>query len=568
DIDLDIKIRLIVYKQFEKHVLLHLDEMLFTANDILIKANVLPDIRSTQPRRATGKKPASEVVNATETGSTQARPTQGRQHPPNTRAQQNSNEKPISDKAMEVQFSTLQSLLSAAGNLQAQSVYIQSDPNQPALEHGALFDWLNNIQAQQLETSVDGVTPKPVTVRQQIFDLIDQAGTSDPNNRLQKVDDSVINIVDMIFEFILDQDIASPLAALIGRLQIPILKVAIHDQAFFDSHKHPARRLLNEMAQASLGWDESSDYENDPLYKKVLQIVHTILDTVNPDLELFTRLEKDFHNYLDNETRRSDRLAERTADAEEGKARIEASKKVILQIIRDRIHGKQLPEVVINLINDAWSKVLLQITTRHGRDSDQWREALATIDDLIWSVQMHTGTEARKRWTALIPSLLDRLNDGLKTIAHSPAETEATLNALWDIHSKMLQHKGEHNPVATVKVDLTIEQESLPVNPLIKRQVPPERIRELRQQVSSFKEGDWFEFTLANHKTISCRLIRKIRANHSFVFTNRYGAIAKAIPKDQLALYIHDKKARQLNSGPLIDRALQAIMTRLRNSLP
>lgn len=570
DIDLDIKVRIIFYKQFEKFVLLHLDEMLFDANEILINADVLPNIRAQARKTPDAAKPAGadkelEAIKAAEKEYNEA---QRRKGPPNTQPVGDTPNQPASDAAFNVQFNTLQSLLTAAENLQAKSVYIQEDPNKPALAQKALFDWLSNIQTEQLEKSSDGSAPKPITVREQVFDFIEQAGAHDPNNRLQKVDDNVINIVDMIFEFILDQDIPAPMAALIGRLQIPILKVAIRDQEFFDSTKHPARRLLNEIAQASLGWNESSHYDNDPLYKKVEDIVRTILKTEHPDVELFTALEKEFHDYIASELKRSERLAERTASAEEGKAQLEANKKLIGQLIRDRIHGKQLPQVVIDLVNTPWQKVMLQIISKQGRDSDAWRSALATIDDLIWSVQMHSEDEARKRWMTLIPTLLDRLSEGLKTIAHSPAETEASLDALWEIHSKMLKHKGEDNPVETVKVDLTHVQSNATISPLVKRQVPPDTIRQLRQQISQFQEGSWFEFILVGERKISCRLIKKIRANDSFVFANRYGAKAKAITKDQLALYIHDEKARQLDSGPLIDRAMQAVMLRLKNSLP
>ncbi|MCG8669714.1 MAG: DUF1631 domain-containing protein [Pseudomonadales bacterium] len=558
DIELDIKIRIILFKEFEKYVLRHLDEMLFDANEILIQANILPDIRAsiTRSQQKAKAQEAQDSDSNSESDITES-----------TESYSSANDTATTTAPL-VQFDTLQSLLSATQNLQAQSVYIQADPEKPGLDKDHLMDWLSDLQKQQLSQQLDEEIPTPVTVREEIFDILKKRGTDDPHNRLHKVDDNVINVVDMIFEFILDQDIPSPMAALIGRLQIPILKVAIRDQAFFDSHKHPARRLLNEIAHASLGWDAKTHYKKDPLYKMVEETVHTILKTEHPTIELFEGLEKNFNEYVEGEEKRSEKLAQRTAAAEEGKAKTEANKKLIAQLIRDRIHGKELPPVVIDFLNKPWQTYLLQVASKAGSDSDAWKAALKTADDLIWSVQMHTEPDARRRWMELIPTLLDSITGGLEKISHSPAETDKTISALWEIHSKMLKHKGNENPVETVKVDLTHVVSPAVISPLMKRKLPPEQVRELRQFVSALEEGGWFEFTQRDGNKISCKLIRKIRANDSFVFANRYGAKAKAVTKDQLALYIHDEKARLLDSGPLIDRAMQAVMIRLKNSLP
>lgn len=568
DIELDIKIRLIFYKEFERYVLRGLDEVLFDANQILINAGVLPDIRATLSRSSVNQ------VDDADPGNTQDKDKPEPGQPQEKASAADNQGSPASygsaDQASgePVRFETLQSLLAASANLQEESVYIQTDPGKPSLNQKALFDWLNSLQYQQEQQPLSDETPAPLTVRQEVFSKLKAGDVNDPGNRLQQVDDNVINVVDMIFEFILDQDIPSPMAALIGRLQIPILKVAIRDQAFFDSHQHPARRLLNEIAHAALGWDANSNYSNDPLYQKVEAIVKTILKNEQPSVELFTQLEKEFHGYVDGESRRSERLAQRTADAEEGRAKADAAKRQIDQLIHDRIQGKELPPEVLAFLEKPWQKFLLQTHLKFGTGSAHWREGLKTADDLIWSVQMHTDPKARQRWMKMIPQLLESIRGGLEQIAHSPADTEKTMTALWQIHSKMLSHKGDKNPVNTIKVDLTHRQNSAPISPLVKRKVAPDTIRELRSRVSGFQVGDWFEFRQLDGHIIRCRLIRKIRANDSFIFANRYGAKAKAVTKDQLALYIHEEKAIRLESGPLIDRAMQAVMLRLKNSLP
>ena len=48
-------------------------------------------------------------------------------------------------------------------------------------------------------------------------------------------------------------DLPEVVKTIIGRLQIPLLKIAILDDAFFSNTQHPARQLINRMAHATLG---------------------------------------------------------------------------------------------------------------------------------------------------------------------------------------------------------------------------------------------------------------------------------------------------------------------------
>src|SRR5690606_30221988 len=89
----------------------------------------------------------------------------------------------------------------------------------------------------------------------------------------------------------------------------------------------------------------------------------------------------------------------------------------------ERLLGKTLPEVVVRLLQEAWSKVLLLTCLKHGTQSEQWDAALATMDDLIWSVAPHDDPESRERLLKLVPSLLKALREGLVSAAFDPFST-------------------------------------------------------------------------------------------------------------------------------------------------
>src|SRR5690625_7872639 len=91
--------------------------------------------------------------------------------------------------------------------------------------------------------------------------------------------DYALRLVSLLFQFILeDRNLPAPIKCLLVRLQIPVLRLALQDKAVFNRSGHPARRLLNEVANASLGWVPEGAPEQDPFYQRIEGLVNRILD--------------------------------------------------------------------------------------------------------------------------------------------------------------------------------------------------------------------------------------------------------------------------------------------------
>jgi len=529
---LELQSRLIFFKQFDRLVLRRYEKVLLDTNQILIAAGILPNLRSIIRRTP---------VHSTQTNNNEKR--QQEQHAnfiadsTNTHASSATCSTAASDNA----FLVLQNLLAARNNLQTPSVYINNPGN--------------------------------------AAELLDQQQRAP--GKLDKVDINIIHIVDMIFEYILTQDLPAPMSLLIGRLQIPVLKIAIKDKARFNTNRHPARRLVNLIGHSCLGWDHHTEPESDPLYIQVETVVRHILDNysgnISNDMELFAEAESTLLSHIKKTEQRAMMMERRLIAAEEGKAKTEQARLLIRQLIRDRIQGKKLPPVVIEFIKIHWQRLLLQILLKEGKSSDSWSNALTMADNLMWSVLPLKNERARERWLKIVPILLKAMKEGLDDIACNPSETDRMMSELWAIHSKMLAWQGEDSPCRTVKVDLT-DQEPSPT--AIRSQQAQSRIAQrkaaidqatsnsLMQQIAHFKTGSWFEFTGNSEKALRCKLSTKIRATDSYVFVNRMGIKTKQLTQDELVIALHDKHIRALHSGPVIDRALESITTRLKASLP
>jgi hypothetical protein len=244
----------------------------------------------------------------------------------------------------------------------------------------------------------------------------------------------------MLFEFILDdRSLPDSLKALIARLQIPMLKVAVVDKTFFSRGSHPARRLLNEIASAALGWSAHDDAQRDSLYQKIEQIVQRLLNDFVDDSSIFSELLADFLAFTGDERRRSELLEQRTRDAEEGSAKAELARREVEHALNERLLGKVLPEVVVRLLREAWSKVMMLTCLKHGNESEEWQAVLTTMDDLIWSVEPHEEPEARLRLLEMVPGMLKALREGMSSAAFDPFATGEFFSQLEALHVQAFQ---------------------------------------------------------------------------------------------------------------------------------
>ncbi|MGK8707918.1 DUF1631 domain-containing protein [Metapseudomonas otitidis] len=572
----EIKVKLIIFKLFDKYVLTELDQLYAEANQLLITAGVLPELKSAPPaRRPQGRTPgtARSAAAGGDAASVVA--------------------DMASEEVQEV-FGALQALLSEVrgSGLPRREVPADAVP----ITSNDLMRLLSHLQQHLSAQKVDDID-----VRFQLDSLLTRASAKSGRSRVVgQVDDDVINLVSMLFEFILDdRSLPDSLKALIGRLQIPMLKVAVLDKTFFSRGSHPARRLLNEIASAAMGWSEQDDLQRDVLYQRIEQVVLRLLNDFVDDPGIFSDLLSDFLAYTGDERRRSELLEQRTRDAEEGRAKAELARQQVEQALNERLLGRTLPEVVVRLLQEAWSKVMLLTCLKHGAESEEWRATLATMDDLIWSVEPHEAPEARMRLLELVPGLLKSLREGLTSAAFDPFSTSEFFSQLESLHVQAFQRfkRPEPEPVvadvaepdapiaadAALVVDLPeleleaaaeapamveVVEEIILLAPGESRAPEPEASLpegdEALDQVDNLRVGSWVEFQEDEDHKVRCKLAAIIKPTGKYIFVNRTGM--KVLEKTRMGLAVEFRRGaiRLLDDALLFDRALESVIGNLR----
>lgn len=420
---LDIKAVLIIYKLFERFVLNHLDVVYAELNAFLAENGVLPDIKAHRIQRpsasAARARPKADSADGLDDGLG------------NTVEQ---------DEGIREVFGLLRQLLtSQRGGQGAQPgmtipAMYGSIPLAPVAATNEVLQALSQIQFQSVQqvSAIEGSLP--------VIDLRTALATQLPvvsggARNVAQMDQDVIDIVAMLFEFILDdRNLPDDIKALLSRLQIPMLKVGLLDKAFFSKRQHPARKLLNDLAQAAIGWDPVRRGGKDGLHAKIESIVGRVLSDFQNDLGIFSVLLTEFEQYADSESRRVSLIEKRTREAEEGRAKADNARAEVNSVIHPLIADKRAPDLVRAMLANAWSNVLFLMALRDGPESAVWHKAVQTARDLIWSVEAKRGEDERKALRARMPSLVEELKQGLSSIAYSQFETAKFFQELEEAH--------------------------------------------------------------------------------------------------------------------------------------
>ncbi len=560
ELDVETRVRLIIYKLFDRYVLAGLGELYVSVNDSLAEAGVLPKLRHAIPGRQRRGTPAA-------TGTTSA------------------DAEPRGDGAEGDFQSDFYQMLNhlLASRQRAGGGANEASGGMPSLSPAELLGALGLLQNQaavHVATHADvagqAVDTQDInTLKAHLVTQINQLRGS-KGARMSGADEDTIDLVGMLFEFILeDRNLPVEMQVLLARLQIPYLKAAILDRRMFAHASHPARRLLDALAEAAKGWSEESD-RGRRLYAKVHGIVETLLQEFDDDLDIFARLEQELADFQTTNRKRAELSEQRVAEATRGREKLQQARRRAAQEILARIDKQELPELVRGILTRAWANYLVLTLLRQGEDSQEFRVGLRFVDDFVWSTRPMTRDADRERLRQLLPLLEKSLRHGLATMAFQDSDVESLMTQLNVLYRRQLGTTAETAPVTTGQDDPGVAiPESMDViaTPEVAAgdtddtPAPDAADDEHMARVRQLKVGDWLEFSSPDEPSGQRAKLSWISPiSGKYLFVNRRGLKVADKSAAQLADEFSRGAALVLEELPLFDRALDAIVERLRRT--
>ncbi len=458
-------------------------------------------------------------------------------------------------------------------------------PGAPIITTQDLHEGLTRLQAGQTDFDVGGATVAFSGIPQGMHNVLRDLQESPLGQKANQIESMTIEMVAMLFDFIFDtKDLPDGIKALLARIQIPVLKAAMLDRAFFAKKQHPSRLLVNALAQAGLGWSPVMG-QDDPLYKKISEIVHQILDNFSDNLAIFDEQRVELEKFLAEEEKAAEANIQTTAEEINQRDRQQIAMAVAKAEIERRIENTPVPNFLATFLRQNWEGTLSHIYLHDGEESESWGSAVTTLEDLVWSIQPKKTLEDRRHLVALLPSLLKRLSAGMHSQGWPPSEREAFMANLVEAHAASVKPSlaAERSPTGAVAEaaklqaemakaagDATLAAKAEALAEAMTDAVP-EPIEPAREVIDddyleiarSLERGMWIEFEADDGQLAFAKLAWVSPLRGTYLFTNRQGQKALSMTAEELAERFRNDRARLVEAEPLIDRAFTSMMGRM-----
>jgi hypothetical protein len=534
------KVRMTLMRQFERHVGEELQRVYRDVNAHLVERRILPEVAPAKGRRNPSK---AEPI------------------------------KPVPDKPAVPTgndlFATLAELMGqGAGGLPM-----------AAGAPGASQPFLEQLTRMHRETAALAVTAGGLPAN------VVKGLRADPGAaKLGTVDAMTIDIVAMLFDYIFeDRSIPASVKALLGRLQIPTLKVALMDKGLFSTKTHPTRRLLDGLAGCSIGLDESR-----PEGKETLAMVERTVDRVlaefETDVAIFETLASEVAAYVEERARAESLVVERSAQLIEARERVEIARITAEEEVARRLEVRAwVPPVVREMLLQSWTDAMAACALREGEGSPGWQSLVSTMEDLLWSVEPKCAPEDRKGLVGMLPGMLKRLHEGFGRAQAPDDVVSAFLGALVDCHAAAV--KAGLRGIGAVPAAPAPEPAPAAA-PALERAVVPAgdiQVEEIRLKSprgsavrnvftrtgiwTNLERGTWVEFARGDGAALLGRLTWISPNKGVYLFTNPHAPTAAvSVSPEALAEQMRRGEARILENAPLMERAVGSMLESLRKS--
>jgi len=350
----------------------------------------------------------------------------------------------------------------------------------------------------------------------------------------------------------------APAAALIRRLQLPLLRVALQDRAFFVRGHHPARQLLNTVAESAAKWLDQEDYDPQLLLPLQEAVTH-VVDNYDGDDRVFATSNAKLETHLQEHVRKAELLEKRHVEAARGKEKLEVAKLRAADTLNAIIGEQRLAKFVRALLTQAWADVLTLTLLRQGEGSEDWRLQVEATRKIVAACGRDDAPAD--------PALTAHVAAALAQVGYHADEAGVIAQRLT---SRVPD--GEDDPASRTELAVKLkararlgEDPTKAQRPKLSPRTPEEQGRYEQLRVMPF--GTWIEFvTNQQGDVVRRRLSWFSPVTDNALFVNQRGQRVGEQSLDSLARMVAAGQARIVTAerGRLVDRAWQAAVSALR----
>lgn len=433
---------------------------------------------------------------------------------------------------------------------------------------------LSSMQSQVQVQPGDKLEFNAAAIKRAVLSTISEQSGGVVNKAVHQVSEKTIDFIKLIFDAIIeDKSITDAIKALLLSLQIPVIKAAMIDADFFVDDQHPARQLLDKLAEAGVGVSEHTD----EVYVSINQIVQKLLKEFEEDISVFKNALAELTELVEGIYREAQEREQKSyEEVQQAHAR-----NIVLQEIRKITLGKELPKGIHTLVLKVWPSMMFNYFLKHGKANDEWVDMLMILSKIIECVQVSdsiseleelgfsfndlVGTieqklQAHYKKKSLIKTVIDDLRSTYETVSE---QREAKV-------SEQKEAMGEASVVEQL-ISQSREQEEFATKEAVEEPVPEETVeeesteeiarRKLERLPDTIKPGTWCIVYNGEDKPVRrLKLAIILVQDGTLVFVDHMGNVVIEKDADEFADELERDLSGVIMQHSVFDHALNSAL--------
>lgn len=245
----------------------------------------------------------------------------------------------------------------------------------------------------------------------------------------------VRTLVDQVAQ---DPLLLAPVREAVVALEPALLRQALANPRFFSEDEHPARQLVESVAQRSFKYNDEFSSEFEAFLQPVQEAFRALNEAEDSDPGLFGKALRKLHRgwqALDEaELQRHEESLRSVRRAEERQALADQ----IATEISQRPDVQNAPGVILEFLYGPWALVMASAqmdNPSNERDPHGYRKAMS---NLLWSVRREVTLRRPATLFEIVPPMISTLHSGLETLGFTREETKPFFDALMRLHEPVL----------------------------------------------------------------------------------------------------------------------------------
>jgi hypothetical protein len=413
-------------------------------------------------------------------------------------------------------------------------------------------------------------------IKQEVLNGAERLGLNPEQSRMSAADEDAIDLVGMLFEVMLDErDFHSDTRHQISRLIVPFIKVALLDRRMFLQKSHPARRLLNSLAEAAEGNTGEAPQDRE-LLDRVQRTIERLSAEFNEDIAIFETLEQEFREFIDQHRRRIALAERRAAEAQRGKERLDFSRAAAVSEMESRLRQHPgLPAAMESFLRRYWVHHLTLMGLRDGHESPKFLAAVSAGDALLgaWLEAEEKSSFSDAAFSALRPQLdpvlqsAGVLGSAADEVMQSLRAALSAVKAPQEVHNDLvdvIERNAPPSNAVSVPEPQPAETEDAGAEAQVALEFDPADIERIRK----LEVGAWVQFIDEEGNSQPAKLSWLSPISNRMLFVNRRGLRYCVASAEELAAMIQSQRLVIRQNDAAFEHAMNQVLGRLRANAP